>query len=307
MMSEASSLVRLNRRGAPALQAVTNLVKARPIPSTPRGPPPPPPPPPPPLFPRAVFDMLAFKNDIGFWKNNKSMKGLSGGGEGPLLGRSDADVHASSPRALLTPWCSLRQPNRPPLLNPPPPNPPNPPNPLTHPPTLLSCAPARSVLINAFCQLVIFLYLLDSETSMVVLFSSGVGMLIEFWKVSPPAPRPPPRPPACPQLGDRPSGVSNGRRTASRPARSTVPRYIPAIQVTKAMNVKVTRTASGLPWLSFEDRASYKRSKTDQYDASELPPGCCTAGRGHGLGGWCLEHAWATRRQWAHSCGSSAV
>jgi hypothetical protein len=27
---------------------------------------------------RAVFDMLAFKNDIGFWKNNKSMRGLSG-------------------------------------------------------------------------------------------------------------------------------------------------------------------------------------------------------------------------------------
>jgi hypothetical protein len=25
-----------------------------------------------------VFDMLAFKNDIGFWKDNKSMKGLSG-------------------------------------------------------------------------------------------------------------------------------------------------------------------------------------------------------------------------------------
>lgn len=25
----------------------------------------------------AVFDMLAFKNDIGFWKNNKSMLGLS--------------------------------------------------------------------------------------------------------------------------------------------------------------------------------------------------------------------------------------
>ncbi|KAL4425896.1 hypothetical protein ABPG75_009912 [Micractinium tetrahymenae] len=106
----------------------------------------------------SVFDMLAFKNDIGFWKNNKSMKGLS----------------------------------------------------------------ARSILINAFCQLVIFLYLLDNETSMVVLFSSGVGMLIEFWKV------------------------------------------------TKAMKVAVTRTRSGLPWLSFQDRDSYKRSKTDQYDAEAM-------------------------------------
>ncbi len=25
----------------------------------------------------SVFDMLAFKNDIGFWKNKKSMEGLS--------------------------------------------------------------------------------------------------------------------------------------------------------------------------------------------------------------------------------------
>ena len=25
----------------------------------------------------SVFDMLAFKNDIGFWKSNKSMQGLS--------------------------------------------------------------------------------------------------------------------------------------------------------------------------------------------------------------------------------------
>lgn len=67
-----------------------------------------------------VFDMLAFKNDIGFWKNNKSMEGLS----------------------------------------------------------------ARSVLINAGCQLVILLYLFDNETSMVVLFSSVVGTAIEFWKVT---------------------------------------------------------------------------------------------------------------------------
>lgn len=68
----------------------------------------------------SVFDVLAFKNDIGFWKDNKSMKGLS----------------------------------------------------------------ARSVLINAGCQLVIFLYLLDNETSKVVLFSTGFGTLIEFWKVT---------------------------------------------------------------------------------------------------------------------------
>ena len=59
-----------------------------------------------------VFDFLAFKNDVTFWKENKSMEGLS----------------------------------------------------------------ARSIMINAVCQLVIFLYLLDNETSMVVLFSSGRGL-----------------------------------------------------------------------------------------------------------------------------------
>lgn len=67
-----------------------------------------------------VFDFLAFKNDIGFWKNNKSMEGLS----------------------------------------------------------------AQSVLINAFCQLVILLYLFDNETSFVVLISAAVGTAIEFWKVT---------------------------------------------------------------------------------------------------------------------------
>ncbi len=44
---------------------------------------------------------------------------------------------------------------------------------------------ARSILINAGCQVVIFLYLLDSETSMVVLLSAGMGTAIEFWKVLP--------------------------------------------------------------------------------------------------------------------------
>ena len=33
-------------------------------------------------------------------------------------------------------------------------------------------------------QLVIFLYLLDNETSTVVLISAGIGTLIEFWKVT---------------------------------------------------------------------------------------------------------------------------
>jgi hypothetical protein len=57
----------------------------------------------------SVFDFLAFKNDVAFWKENKSMEGLS----------------------------------------------------------------ARSIMINAVCQAIIFLYLLDNDTSMVVLLSSG--------------------------------------------------------------------------------------------------------------------------------------
>jgi hypothetical protein len=42
---------------------------------------------------------------------------------------------------------------------------------------------ARSVVINFFCQLVVFLYLLDNETSWMILLSSGVGCAIEFWKI----------------------------------------------------------------------------------------------------------------------------
>lgn len=33
-------------------------------------------------------------------------------------------------------------------------------------------------------QVVIFLYLLDNDTSFVILASSGIGLLIEFWKVT---------------------------------------------------------------------------------------------------------------------------
>ena len=68
----------------------------------------------------SVFDFLAFRNDVAFWKNRKSMEGLS----------------------------------------------------------------SRSVVVNAVCQLVVFLYLCDNETSWMILISSGVGTAIEFWKVT---------------------------------------------------------------------------------------------------------------------------
>jgi len=68
----------------------------------------------------SLFDILAFKNDISFFKGDKSMKGLS----------------------------------------------------------------VKTMIVNAFFQVVIFLYLCDEDTSYMVLLSNGVGLLIEFWKIS---------------------------------------------------------------------------------------------------------------------------
>lgn len=67
-----------------------------------------------------VFDFLAFKNDVTFWKDKKNLEGLS----------------------------------------------------------------VRTIFINCFCQVVIFLYLVDNETSWMILISSFVGIVIEFWKIT---------------------------------------------------------------------------------------------------------------------------
>ncbi|MCO5614446.1 hypothetical protein L7F22_068728 [Adiantum nelumboides] len=42
---------------------------------------------------------------------------------------------------------------------------------------------AKSVVVNFICQLIVFLYLLDNETSWMILASAGVGCCIEFWKI----------------------------------------------------------------------------------------------------------------------------
>ena len=42
---------------------------------------------------------------------------------------------------------------------------------------------AKSVVVSFICQLVIFLYLLDNETSWMILGSAGIGCCIEFWKI----------------------------------------------------------------------------------------------------------------------------
>ncbi|CAI4224290.1 unnamed protein product [Auanema sp. JU1783] len=66
-----------------------------------------------------LFDCLSFKNDISFWKQRKTMVGLS----------------------------------------------------------------TKAVLWSSFYHTVIFLYLLDQDTSLLVLAPSGVSVLIEYWKV----------------------------------------------------------------------------------------------------------------------------
>ncbi|KAL1517051.1 hypothetical protein ABEB36_000866 [Hypothenemus hampei] len=67
-----------------------------------------------------LFDFLSFKNDVSFWKSQRSMAGLS----------------------------------------------------------------TRTVLWRAFSQIVIFLFLLDEGTSLLVLIPAGVATAIEIWKVT---------------------------------------------------------------------------------------------------------------------------
>lgn len=69
----------------------------------------------------SLFEMLAFKNDIAFWKKKQNSAGIS----------------------------------------------------------------VRTLIVNIFFQIVIFLYLLDNnqETSWMVLISQGFGLVIELWKV----------------------------------------------------------------------------------------------------------------------------
>lgn len=42
---------------------------------------------------------------------------------------------------------------------------------------------SKSVVVSFICQLIIFLYLLDNETSWMIIASSGIGCCIEFWKI----------------------------------------------------------------------------------------------------------------------------
>ena len=68
----------------------------------------------------SFFDMLAFKNDIQFWRNKKSMVGMS----------------------------------------------------------------VRTLCTNCGFQTIILLYLFDNDTSWMILISSLIGLLIEYWKLN---------------------------------------------------------------------------------------------------------------------------
>ncbi|XP_059048099.1 lipid scramblase CLPTM1L [Achroia grisella] len=67
-----------------------------------------------------LFDFLAFKNDVSFWRRKRSLAGLS----------------------------------------------------------------ARTVVWRAFSQFIIFFYLLDEQTSLLVLVPAGISAVIEVWKVT---------------------------------------------------------------------------------------------------------------------------
>ena len=95
--ADTESMKRIFLEGNPVLLAVTMVVS---------------------VF-HMLFDFLAFKNDVAFWRQAKNTAGLSG----------------------------------------------------------------RAVLLNLACQLVVFLYLLDNDTAWMILVSSGIGLLIEGWKV----------------------------------------------------------------------------------------------------------------------------
>lgn len=68
----------------------------------------------------SVFDALAFKNEIAFWRNRNNMEGLS----------------------------------------------------------------VRSVFMNVFVNLIVLLYLINNETSTMIIISNVVGLLIELWKIT---------------------------------------------------------------------------------------------------------------------------
>lgn len=127
-----------------------------------------------------VFDFLAFKNDVQFWRKKKSMAGMS----------------------------------------------------------------VQSLGVNCFFQTVIFLYLMDNDTSWMILFSSGIGLCIEFWKLG------------------KAFNVSFAR--PSPPNTPTSGAVVPAKGMTSVSSILGVPLPFSLSWRLSE---SYTTSKTREYDA----------------------------------------
>ena len=66
-----------------------------------------------------LFDLLAFKNDVSYWKKRENLQGIS----------------------------------------------------------------SRSVILNTVSQIVVFLYLMDNDTSYLILVPTGIQAFIDIWKL----------------------------------------------------------------------------------------------------------------------------
>ena len=42
----------------------------------------------------------------------------------------------------------------------------------------------QTLYVNVICNLIVFLYLMDNETSWMILISAGLGLIIEVWKLT---------------------------------------------------------------------------------------------------------------------------
>ena len=98
-----------------------------------------------------LFEMLAFKSDVKFWRQRASKN-------------AEARPRQKSRRLARM---KLRPAPRARARSP-------------HPQGLS----LRAVVLNCFFQTVIFLYLCDNDTSYMVLGTNGIGVLIEYWKIS---------------------------------------------------------------------------------------------------------------------------
>ena len=112
----------------------------------------------------------------------------------------------------------------------------------------------------------ILLYLLDNNTSFIILASSAVGLAIEFWKVPGPVPI---VAHDLAALSAQPGGFMSAAGLAVTDTCANAIQLTPAVgccmQITKAMHVTLD-TSGSIPRLRFRNRETYMSSKTAEYD-----------------------------------------